>query len=326
MTARLAKSFDRFVEVGAMTDKDIALLARRHEIDIAVDLKRISPFPTAHGIFALRAAPVQISYLGYPGTLGAPYIDYLIADRTLIPPDQQQYYAEKIAYLPDCYQPNDSRRAIPDMPVTRAACGLPEQGFVFCCFNNLYKILPEVFDVWMRLLEAVKGSVLWLLEENPVAARNLKAQAQARGIDPARLIFGKRIEPATHLARQRVGDLFLDTLPCNAHTTASDALWAGLPVLTCLGQAFPGRVAASLLRAAGLAELVTGSLVEYEALAKDLATDPERLRALKDRLAANRLTCPLYDAARYAGNIEAAYAAMWQRHQAGLAPEHIHVS
>jgi predicted O-linked N-acetylglucosamine transferase (SPINDLY family) len=322
MRARLEAAFDRFIDVRETSDADIALLARSLEIDIAVDLKGFTQDGRTE-IFARRAAPLQVSYLGYPGTMGADYIDYLIADRTLIPAEHVGDYAEKIAYLPHTYQSNDSRRAIADQQFTRQAAGLPEQGFVFCCFNNNWKITPAVFDIWMRLLQQVAGSVLWLFEDNPTAGRNLRAEAQKRGIAPERLVFAPRMNLPEHLARHRLADLFLDTLPYNAHTTASDALWAGLPVLTRLGETFAGRVAASLLKAVGLPELVTDSPEAYEALALELATDQQKLAALRQRLAANRLTQPLFDTALFARHIEAAYTAMWERHQAGLRPEHI---
>jgi len=324
MRTRLETSFDRFLEVGAMSDKDVARLARRLEIDIAVDLKGFT-HDSRTGIFALRAAPVQVNYLGFPGTMGAGYIDYLIADSILIPENHQQDYAEKIAYLPDSYQANDSKRPIADRRFTRSECGLPERGFVFCCFNNSYKILPAVFDVWMRLLRKVDGSVLWLYGDEAAAMGRLKAEAQARGIDAARLVFAKWMPLSEHLARHRMADLFLDTLPCNAHTTTSDALWAGLPVLTCLGQTFAGRVAASLLNAVGLPELITQGLDRYEALALELAADRKKLLSLKQKLAANRLTQPLFDAARFTQHIELAYVSMWKRHQAGLPADHIYV-
>jgi protein O-GlcNAc transferase len=258
--------------------------------------------------------------------MGADYIDYLIADRILIPEQERKHYVEKIVYLPDTYQVNDSKRPIADRLFTSVECGLPEGGFIFCCFNNNYKILPEIFDIWMRLLNRVAGSILWLLEDNASAAHNLRREAETRGVAPERLVFAKIMDLPEHLARHRLADLFLDTLPYNAHTTASDALWAGLPVLTCLGKTFAGRVAASLLHAMGLPELITHNLVEYEALALELATTPQRLFSLKRKLAANRLTHPLFDTALFTKNIEAAYVAMWKRHQAGLAPEHIQVS
>ena len=325
MRARLEKSFDRFIDVGTMSDKDVAALARSLEIDIALDLMGFTR-DSRTGIFALRAAPLQVNYLGYPGTMGAGFIDYLIADPTLIPEDQRRHFTEKIAYLPDTYQPNDSTRPIADRTFTRAECGLPESGVVFCCFNKTYKILPAIFDVWMRVLSRVPGSVIWLSAADPAAAKRLRNEAQARGIEASRLVFAPRVPLVSeHLARHRLADLFLDTLPYNAHTTASDALWAGLPVLTCLGHTLPGRVGASLLNAIGLPELITRDLAQYEAVALELASNPQRLLALKQKLAANRLTQPLFDTARFVRHIETAYLSMWKRHQAGLSPEHIYV-
>ncbi len=304
---RLEKSFDRFFDVRTQTDKEIATLARELEIDIAVDLYGHTQ-DARTGVFAPRPAPVQVNYLGYPGTLGADYIDYLIADPTLIPAEHQPYYDEKIVYLPHSYQVNDSTKVISDRSFSRAELGLPENAFVFCCFNNSYKITPDLFTIWMRLLHTVEGSVLWLSQGNPTAARNLRLEAGKRGIAPDRLVFASRMENlAEHLARQRQADLFLDTFYYNAHTTASDALWAGLPVLTCLGDAFAGRVAASLLTAVGLPELITHSHAEYESLALALATRPEQLAALRQKLAVNRTTQPLFDTARFTRHIEAAY-------------------
>jgi predicted O-linked N-acetylglucosamine transferase (SPINDLY family) len=250
-------------------------------------------------------------------------MDYLIADATLIPTDCRRYYSEKIAYLPDSYQVNDSRRPISGKIYTREELGLPERGFIFCCFNNNYKITPGMFDCWMRILSQVDGSVLWLLEDNPVALTNLCTQAERRGIDAGRLAFAPRLPLAGHLARHRAADLFLDTLPCNAHTTASDALWAGVPLVTCLGQSFPGRVAASLLNAIGLPELITTTLEDYEALAVTLAGDADRLKALRAKLERHRLTEPLFDSRRFVHGIEDAYAQMYERYHAGLSPDHI---
>lgn len=325
MRVRLEKSFDRFIEAGALSDRDIALLARRLEIDIAVDLNGFTQGGRTD-VFAMRAAPIQVDYLGYPGTMGADYIDYLIADSTLIPEEQQQHYAEKIIYLPGSYQVNDSKRPVADRLFTRAECGLPEEAFVFCSFNNSYKFTPEMFGIWMRLLNKVEGSVLWLPKNNDAAMRNLRQEAKARGVDPERVMFAPYVSNSKdHLARTRIADLFLDTLPFNAHTTASDALWAGLPILTCLGKTFPGRVAASLLNAVGVPELITRNLNQYEALALELSTNPRKLLSIRQKLAANRMTHPLFDTALFAKHIESAYVSIWRRHQDGLGPEHIHV-
>ncbi|MEA2905693.1 MAG: protein O-GlcNAc transferase [Alphaproteobacteria bacterium] len=316
---RLVKAFDRFHDVRTRSDRDIASRMRELEIDIAVDLKGYTK-DSRPDIFAWRAAPIQASYLGYPGTMGAAFIDYIIADAVVAPFEHAPFYHEKIVQLPDCYQVNDSKREIAPRAPARAGAGLPERGFVFCCFNNNYKITAPVFDIWMRLLKQVPGSVLWLLRENDAAERNLHREAQARGVDPARLVFAPRLTLGEHLARHRLADLFLDTLPYNAHTTASDALWAGLPVVTCQGEAFAARVAASLLRAVGLPELVTRNAADYEALALRLAADAAALGEFRARLAANRTTRPLFDCDRFRRHIEAAYATMWETRQRGDPP------
>lgn len=306
MRARLARAFDRFEDVRAMSDLDVARLMRTREIDIAVDLNGHTE-GARPGIFAHRPAPVQVNYLVYPGTTGASTMTHILADRVVLPPEHQIFCSEKIAYLPDCYQANDATRIVGDAPA-RAEAGLPAEGFVFCCFNNGWKITAPVFDTWMRLLEHVDGGVLWLLD-GPHAA-NLRAAATARGIDAARLVFAPRLDPAAHLARHRLADLFLDTLPYNAHTSASDALWAGVPMITQIGKAFPGRVAASLLKAIGLPELVTANASAYEALALELATNPALLKATREKLARNRTTMPLYDSGKFTRDIETAYIAM----------------
>ena len=325
MRQRISAAFEHFVDVRRVSDRDVALQSRKLEIDIAVDLNGFTQ-NSRPGIFALRAAPLQVNYLGYPGTMGAEYIDYLIADGTLIPAARQQDYSEKIAYLPDSYQVNDRKRAIADQAFSREDWGLPRAGFVFCCFNNNYKITPGTFDGWMRILQQVDDSVLWLLEDNTTAARNLRKEASARGVRAERLIFAGRMPPPEHLARHRLADLFLDTLPYNAHTTASDALWAGLPVLTCMGEAFASRVAASLLKAIALPELITTTTAQYETLAVSLAASPQRLQDIRDRLERNRLTTPLFDTPRFTKHIEDAFLQMYERYQAGLPPDHIHVS
>jgi predicted O-linked N-acetylglucosamine transferase (SPINDLY family) len=324
MRRRLENIFDRFIDVRDRSDRDVAALSRSMEIDIAVDLKGFTT-DSRSGIFASRAAPIQVSYLGYPGTMGANYIDYLIADRTLIPNAEQQYFAEKIVYLPNSYQANDATRGISDRIFTRAETGLPESGFVFCCFNNNYKITPTVFDHWMHILRQVEGSVLWLYEDNASAATNLGKEAAVRGVNPERLVFAKRMPLAEHLARHRLADLFLDTLPYNAHTTASDALWAGLPVLTQIGKTVAGRVASSLLRAIGLTELITATPQAYQDLAIELARNPEKLAAVKAKLGNNRLTTPLFHTKRFASHLEAAYTAIYERYHNHLPPEHIYV-
>lgn len=324
MRDRLVAGFDHFIDVSSLPDIEVVTLSRSLGIDIAVDLKGFT-LDNRFGIFARRCAPVQVSYLGYPGSTGASYMDYVIADKVVLPAGSRQYFTEKVVYLPHCYQVNDSLRRISDRQFSRTELGLPEQGFVFCCFNNNYKILPPVFDVWMRLLQAVPGSVLWLLEDNPAVSTHLRREAQLRGVAAERLVFAPRMPTADHLARHRMADLFLDTLPVNAHTTASDALWAGLPVLTCMGRSFAARVAASLLHTVGLPELVTETAQDYEALAIALARDPARLQALRDKLHAQKASSPLFNARQAARDIEAAYLAMHRRHTQGLGPDVIEV-
>jgi len=324
MRQRLKPSFDHFIDATILSDEEIASRIRETEIEILIDLKGFTQDARTN-VFARRPAPIQANYIGYPGTMGAEYIDYIIADQTVIPENSKQYYLEKIVYLPTSYQVNDSKRSISDKAFTRTQLGLPPTGFVFCSFNNNYKITPRIFDCWMRILKQVESSVLWLHEDNPTAASNLRKEATTRGVNPERLIFAKRLPLAEHLARHRLADLFLDTLPCNAHTTAGDALWAGLPILTCLGETFAGRVAASLLNAIGLPELIAATPEAYEQMAIDLATHPEKLAVIKRKLAENRLTTPLFDTKLFTKHIEAAYTAMYERHQAGLAPDHISI-
>lgn len=320
MRARLKAAFEHFHDVRAMNNADILALMRQLEIDIAVDLKGYTQDARAM-LFAKRAAPIQVNYLGFPGTLGADFYDYVLADPIVAPMELQPFFDERIVHLPQCYQPNDSKRAVPPTTLTRSEAGLPESALVFCCFNNNFKIAPAFFDVWMRLLHAVAGSVLWLLEDNPEASANLRAEAKLRGIDARRLVFAPRVAPLEHLARHRLADLFLDTLPYGAHTTASDALWMGLPIVTCLGKAFAGRVGASLCHAVGLQELVARDLVEYETIVLALARDPQRLAAIKHRLNSDRLQQPLFDCRAYTRSIEAAFATMWATYQNGKTAE-----
>ena len=319
MRSRLEKAFDRFVDVRAKSDQQVAQLLRDMEIDIAVDCNGFTT-GARPAIFAMRPTPVQASYIGFPGTMGADYIDYLIADEVVIPRDLQGEYAENIVYLPDTYQANDSTRRIAERSPSRSDAGLPERAFVFCCFNNSYKIAPAIFDIWMRILHRVEGSVLWLIEGNASACRNLRREAAERSVSPDRIVFAPKIPSPDHLARHQLADLFLDTLPYNAHTTASDALWAGLPVLTCLGTTFAGRVAASLLQAIGLRELIADSLAEYESLALHLAGDCVRLARLRQQLSNQRDTWPLFDTPRFCRHMEAAYTQMWERHQRSERP------
>ena len=316
---RLKGAFEHFIVIGKESDREIAELLRQREIDIAVDLNGYT-LGNRTGIFALRPVPVQVSYLGYPGTLGAGYIDYMLTDRHTIPEGREACYAEKTVCLPETFQANDSKRRIAEHSMTRAEAGLPENGFVFCCFNNNYKITPAVFDVWMRLLDKVEASVLWLIHGHALMETNLRHEAELRGINPTRLIFAPRLQYAEHLARYRLADIFLDTLPFNAGTTASDALWGGLPVLTCMGDAFAARMAGGLLHAIGLPELITHSLQEYQALALQLATDGRMLADIKARLAYNRETCPLFNTDRFRRHIEAAYLKMWERCRRGELP------
>ena len=329
MRRRLEEIFDQFFDVQAHTDQGIANFARQIDVDIAVDLMGFTQHSRT-GIFSNRCAPIQVNYIGYPGTMGSECIDYIIADPVLIPVDYQKFFSEKVVYLPNSYHANsymleEVDRKTHNIQFSREEFDLPSDGFVFCCFNNSYKILPAVFHSWMRILSEVKGSVLWLLEENSYSSENLRREAEQRGISSVRLIFAKRLPLAAHLARHRCADLFLDTLPYNAHTTGLDALWAGLPIITHIGDAFAGRVAASLLNAVGLPELITTSVDEYEQLAIRLATHPVEMRALKQKLADNRLSSKLFDTPLYVRHLESAYTAMYERYQAGLEPEHIYV-
>ena len=324
MRRRLEAAFDGFIDVSGRSTRDIAALARSMDLDIGVDLGGFTE-GSRPGIFALRAAPVQVGYLGYLGTMAAPYMDYLVADRVVVPPESQAHYSEKIIYLPS-YQANDSRRRIAEATFSRDELGLPPEGFVFCCFNANYKITPDLYASWIRILERAPASVLFLYAGGAQAESNLRAQAQRRGLDPARLIFGGRLPIPQYLARYRAADLFLDTLPYNAGATASDALWAGLPVLTCTGEAFASRMGASLLTAIGLPELVASTLAEYEDIAVHLATHPEALAGLRRRLDENRLTAPLFDTPRHTRHIEAAFAEIHERHHSGFPPDHIFVA
>jgi len=326
MRTRLGRAFSRFIDVREKSDFDIAKLLKELEIDIAIDLMGHTT-GSRMGILAHRAAPIQINYLGFPGTTGASHVDYIIADPILIPERHRNDYTEKIAYLPNTFMPGDSNRPISDGVLDRMQHGLPKTGTVFCCFNNTYKLNPSVFECWTRILNRVEGSVLWLSATNATAADNLRKAASAKGVDPNRLVFAKRLpSSADHLARHRLADLFLDSLPYNAHTTANDALWSGLPVLTQIGETFAGRVAASLLNTVGLPELIKQTQEEYEKAAIELATDPARLALFKDRLAQNRLTTPIFNTQLFTRHIENAYAVMAERYQAGLPPDHIFVA
>ena len=317
MRARLTRAFDHFVDVRGKADADIAMRLRAMETDIVVDLMAFTE-GARPAIFAARPAPVQVGYLGFPGTTGSDYMDYLIADAIVAPQTEHRFYSEKIVTLPGTFMPADATRAISSRRPSRAEEGLPEDGFVLCCFNAPYKISPEIFAAWIRILTETPSSVLWLGQIDAAAGRNLLSVAKAHGLSSDRLIFAaRRADPAEHLARLSLADLFLDTLPYNAHATASDALWAGVPVLTCYGDAFAGRVAASMLSAGGLSELVTNSLEEYEATAIDLARNPDGLAALRAKLAQARRS-PLFDTGTYTRHLENAFTVMWQRAKDGL--------
>lgn len=322
---RLMPCFDQFHDVREVSDDELVTFARGHGLDIAVDLKGYTK-DARSGVFARRVAPVQVNFLGYPGTMGLKNMDYLIADRVVIPDEHRDFFSEKIVRLPHCYQPNDSTKLIAKNDLSREQAGLPPEGFVFCCFNNSYKITPDAFDVWMRLLQQTEGSVLWLLASNPVAVTNLRREAERRGVAGGRLVFAPRMALEKHLARHELADLFLDTFHYNAHTTASDALWAGLPVLTRLGDSFAGRVAASLLTGVGLPELIATTTVDYESMALDLSRDRGRLQAYRDRLREFGRQSPLFDCARFTVELEDAYVRMVQRRGSGNEPSHMDVS
>jgi protein O-GlcNAc transferase len=319
LRARMVKAFDHFVDVREMGSQQIAQHMREHEIDVVIDLAGYTS-DSRTDVFAFRPAPAHVGYLGYPGTMGVPYMDYILADQHVIPMDQQQFYTEQVVYMPDTYLPTDASVKISERTPTRAECGLPDEGIVFCSFSHDYKISPHLFDIWMRLLAKVPGSVLWLMSRVEISKTNLRKEAEKRGIDPARLIFAERVKHVEdHLARYRQADVFLDTHPYNAHTTAADALMAGLPVVTYMGKSFPSRVAGSLLHAIGMSDLITHSLEDYEALVLKLATNPALLADAKARIAANRATYPLFDTERFCLNLEAVVTAMWRKTELGTA-------
>jgi len=323
MNLRIKEGVDHFHDVRLMSHKETAMLARSFEIDIAIDLGGYTG-DSRTGIFARSAAPIQASYIGYLGTMGSNYYDYLVAGQTMIPEKDQKYYSEKIVYLPS-YQVNDSKESPPEVFFTRQDLGLPEEGFVFCCFNNTYKITPTTFDSWARILKRIDESVLIIFADNKSAKANLTKEIILRGVKPERLIFGESLSRPEYLARYRVADLFLDTSPYNAGTTASDALRMGLPVLTLKGNSFNSREAASVIGALNIPELITTSQKEYESLAIELATDPEKLKIINDKLQSNLSTAPLYDTPLFTRSLESAYKAMYERYQKGLEPEHIYV-
>jgi protein O-GlcNAc transferase len=311
MRKRLERAFDSFVDIRDLTHENAARRIYADHVDILIDLTGYTQYHRS-AILALRPAPVQVGYLGYLGTMGADFMDYIIADPFLIPPEHQQFFSEKVAYL-SSYQANDRQSAVAETP-TRMSCGLPDEGIVFCCFNQTYKILPDVFDVWMRLLKAVPGSVFWIFSPNPFAIANLQREAQARGVAPERLIFAERVPLDRHLARLKCADLFLDTLPYNAGTTASNALWAGLPVITCAGETFSSRMAGSLLTALGVPELITYNLADYYALALDLASDRNKYASIRNKIIANRESAPLFDSTKFTRDLENLYRKMWDEY------------
>ncbi|HPG88121.1 MAG TPA: tetratricopeptide repeat protein [Hyphomicrobium sp.] len=322
---RVTAAFDHFVSVSDFGHYASAERIRADGIEILVDLKGYTR-GARQEILALRPAPVQVSYLGYPGTTGAEYLDYVVADAVVAPMEHQPHYSERIVHLGTCYQPNDRQRQIDTRPVTRADCGLPDEGFVFCSFNNTFKLNRTFFAVWMDLLQKVPDSVLWLLQKTPEVRTNLRREAIAHGVNPARIVFAEQMPNDQHLARHAAADLFLDSLPCTAHTTASDSLWAGLPLLTCLGRTFAGRVAASVLTSAGLPELIAQSVDEYAAMALRLAQNPDEISALKTKLIANRATAPLFDTPNYVRALEHAFARMSDRHRSGLTPQNFSIT
>ena len=326
LRARAVKAFDHFIDLENQSDGEVATAINSNQIDILIDLIGHTKGSRAAAI-AKRPAPIQVNYLGYAGTTGAEFIDYIIADCTAIPPESRKFYSEKVAYLPGSFMPHDEKgRSISKLAYGRAECELPEKAVVFCCFNNSYKINPDVFDSWLTILKSVDQSVLWLSSLSTLVRENLSSYAKSRGVAPERLIFADRVPSASdHLARHQLADLFLDTSPYNAHTTASDALWAGLPLVTLIGETFAGRVAASLLRSIGLPELITRSRSDYEALAIELALDKAKLASIKEHLRSNRLTSPLFQTKVFTHHLEAAYDQMYQRHCSGGAPEHIEV-
>jgi predicted O-linked N-acetylglucosamine transferase (SPINDLY family) len=320
MRRRLATAFDKFVDLKDSSYLDAARRIDADGVDILIDLTGYTASARTQ-ILAMRPAPIQVNYLGYPGTMGAPFMDYILVDDFIVPSDQQPFFTEKLVHLPGCYMPGDSLRPIAERTPTRAESGLPEKGFVFCCFNNNHKITPDMFDAWMRLLKAAPNSVLWLKANSQYAPENLRREAQTRGVSPQRLIFAQTVPSlADHMARHRLADVFLDTFPYNAHTTANDALWAGCPVLTLAGQTYVSRVAGSLLRTVGLSDLITRNFDEYERLALRLAGDAAYLADVKARLAVNRDSCGLFDTTRFARGIEHAYATMWEIHASGQPP------
>jgi predicted O-linked N-acetylglucosamine transferase (SPINDLY family) len=325
MNLRIKDGVDFFHNVHLMSHTEVAILSRSLEIDIAIDLGGFTQ-DSRTAIFAMKAAPIQVNYLGYSSTMGSDYMDYIIADYTLIPKDTKKYYTEKIVYLPDSFMVNDTKNKISKIKFTREDAGLPSKGFIFSCFNNHYKITPSVFASWMKILSMVEGSILWLSDGNETSINNLKKEAKKHGINSDRLFFAPRLElREDHLNRIKLADLFLDTHPYNAHATTSDAIQVGLPVLTCVGKSFASRVAASLINSVDLPELLTKTHEQYEKIAIDLATKPSKLKAIKEKLEINLTTSPLYDTPLYVKQIETAFMTMYERYQEDKKPGHIYV-
>jgi len=324
MRKRLKSTFYKFIDVTSMSDFEIASLARQLSINIAIDLKGYTGGQRC-GIFAKRCAPIQINYLGYPGTMGSKLYDYIIADRVLVSECEINNYLEKIIFLPNCYQPNDSKKIISDCKKTKRDFNLPLNSFVFCSFNNTYKIQPDLFKIWLNILIRKPDSVLWLIDDNPTAVLNLKNFAACNRVNPDRIIFARRTNLSEHLARHKHADLFLDTFPYNAHTTASDSLWSGLPVLTCKGNSFASRVAASLLSSCGLSDFITNSFDEYESKAIELSNNPELIKKAKNHLNVNKFIMPLFNTKLYVKNIETAYSLIYENHLNRKPPNHIKI-
>ena len=324
MRKRISSSFDHFVDVSLKSDVDIVKLSRNFKIDIAIDLKGITT-DARFGIFINRCAPIQISYLGFPGTSGTDLIDYIVAHKTLIPKENQKFFSEKIIYLPDSYQPNDYTKKMSKKVFTREELSLPKNAFVFCCFNQNYKITPNIFNIWMKILKKIEGSVLWLIKDSNEGANNLKKEANKRGINPDKIIFAKRMTISEHLARHKMADLFIDTFPYTAHTTCSDALWSGLPVITLMGQSFASRVSGSLLNAVGLNELITTTEKDYEDLIIRLATDSNQLKIIKNKLEKNKINQPIFNTKLYTKKIESAYKEIYKRYHSDLPLENIEI-
>lgn len=325
MRQRIEGAVDEFIDVSNLSDEDIITITRAKKIDIAVDLNGYTE-GNRWQIFSRRIAPIQVNYLGYPGTLGGSHLDYIIADKILIPERNQLGYSEKVVYLPNTYQPNDTKKEVSNRAMTRSEFGLPEEGIVFCCFNNNYKITPEIFQSWMGILDKVEDSVLWLFESSKLATSNLISEATKMKIDPKRLIFAQRISQPEHIARQRLADIFLDTFPYNAHTTASEALWVGMPLVTIAGETFASRVGASLLTAVELPELIASNLIEYEDLIISLAKSPQKLKEMRQNLISKRLTLPLFNIIGYVKDLESAYKVMNMRYMQKKKPDHIFIN